>query len=190
MNQHQLFRKTEERTFFAHHMLLHAAEIQIAAAEGGEANRFNNCLSALVLISLAVEALANAVGSRVTDDWPAFESLAPHEKVELLATKLSIARDPGKEPWTTLQYLHGFRNDIAHPKPDPVLESRVLPAVGLAKTAFNKPLSRLEREITVGNAKRAFKAITDLKCQLTDAMPESARFGIYVDMWHGSTTPE
>ncbi|MBC5786374.1 hypothetical protein H8N03_25780 [Ramlibacter sp. USB13] len=189
MNQPQLFRRVEERTFFAHHMLLHAAEMEIGDAEASEVGRFNKCLAAMVMTALAVEGLVNAVGSRVAEDYPAFEHLRPLEKLDFLVRALEIVRDQANEPWTTLQFLGGFRNDIAHPKPELVVKESILPEVGLAKTAFDTPLSALEREITVGNVKRAFAAVRALKGLLTDAMPEHARFGIYGDMWHGSTSP-
>jgi hypothetical protein len=188
MNKPPLFRKTEERTFFAHHMLLHASSLAITDAEATELGRFNNCLSAMVMTALAVEALANAVGTRVVEDWPTFESLRPSEKIDLLVDLLSILRDETKEPWTTLRFLGGFRNDIAHPKPEEVTKEVLLPEIGLSKSAFEKPLSALEREITLGNAKRAYAAVHALKGLLTDALPPDARFGIYADMWHGSTT--
>ena len=188
MNQPQLFRKTEERTFFAHHMLLHAAQLEITDAEATERGRFNKCLAAMVMTALAVEGLANAVGSRVVGDWSVFERLRPHEKIDVLVERLNIQRDQAKEPWTTLQFLGGFRNDIAHPKPEAVVKECVLPEAGLAKTAFQTPLSVLEREITVGNAKRAYAAVRELKGLLTDALPAEDRFGIYADMWHGSTS--
>jgi hypothetical protein len=58
-----MFRKTEERPFFAHHMLLNVAELEIAAAESSELGRFNKCLTALVMSALAVEALAGPSSS-------------------------------------------------------------------------------------------------------------------------------
>jgi hypothetical protein len=189
MNKQLLFRKTEERTFFAHHMLLHASSLAIEDAEATELGRFNKCLSAMVMTALAVEALANAVGSKVVENWATFKRLRPSEKIELLTTKLNVPRDESKEPWTTLRYLGGFRNDIAHPKPDEVLKEVLLPEVGLAKTAFETPRSALEREITLGNARRVYSAVHALKGLLTDALPPDARCGIYVDMWHGSATP-
>jgi hypothetical protein len=182
-----LFRKTEERTFFAHHMLLHVAELEIAGAEASEVGHFNRCLTAMVMSALSVEALANAVGSRVAEDWPTFEAMRPHEKLDYLVEKLAIARDAAQEPWSTLHYLGGFRNDIAHPKPEEVTSNRLLPEAGLKKTAFDTPLSKLEREVTLGNAKRSYAAVHALKGLLTDALPTTKRFGIYADMWHGST---
>ncbi|MEO8158003.1 MAG: hypothetical protein ABI648_09420 [Betaproteobacteria bacterium] len=189
MNNSLLFQKTQERTFFAHHMLLHAAQVAIAEAEATERDRFDKCLAAMAMTALAVEGLANAVGSCVVGDWPTFERLRPHEKINLLIEKLHISRNTAEEPWTTLQFLGGFRNDIAHPKPEAVIKECVLPAIGLAKTAFHAPLSTLEREITVGNAKRVYAAVHELKGLFADALSAEARFGIYADMWHGCTTP-
>ena len=183
-----MFRKNEQREFFAHHMLLLAAECEIAEAGASECGHFNKCLAAMVMTALAVEALANAVGSRVVSDWSAFEPLRPLDKIERLVGQLSIVRDITKEPWTTLVFLGGFRNDIAHPKPEAVSKEYVLPEPGLTKTAFAAPSSTLEREITPGNARRVFAAVRDLKGILTDALPVEKRFGIYVDMWSGSTS--
>ena len=77
MNTDQRFRKTQARESFARHMLLHAAGRQLEEAEANEVGRFNKCLASMVLSSLAIEALGNAVGSRVASDWPAFERLSP-----------------------------------------------------------------------------------------------------------------
>ena len=145
-------------------------------------------MSPLFSASLAVEALVNAVGSRMVPDWRKFEGLRPHEKIDLLVIQLGVFRDATKEPWTTLQYLGGFRNDIAHPKPEEIVKESVLPQAGITKTTFDTPLSVLEREITLGNAKRTHAAVHKLKGLLTDALPAEARFGIYADMWHGSTS--
>lgn len=187
MSHPTMFRKTEERPFFAHHMLLNVAVLEIAAAESSELGRFNKCLTALVMSALAVEALANAVGSRVVPNWAEFEPLRPHEKLNALTSSLGVEANSADEPWTTLRYLGGFRNDIAHPKPEEVTKVRVLSQEGLDKTAFTTPLSKIERDITLGNAKRCLTAVRALKGLLTDALPEDKRFGIYVDMWHGST---
>ena len=101
--------------------------------------------------------------------------------------KLSIAREPSKEPWTTLQYLLRFRNDLAHPKPKAVVTETVRTETGLNKTMFRTPLSALEREITLGNARRVYGAVHALKGTLTDALPRELRFAIYTDMWSGNT---
>jgi hypothetical protein len=187
MNIPQLFRKTQEREFFAHHMLLHAAEREIEEAKASEVGRFNKCLAAMVLSALAIEALANAVGSRVSSDWTAFESLSPLAKLDSLAKELAIVYDPNTEPWSSITQLARFRNHIAHPKPELISEEKILPEVALGKTLFDSPQSQIERQITLGNAERAHKTVYTLKSILTVSLPEDKRFGIYVDMWSGST---
>lgn len=188
MNTLQRFRKTQEREFFAHHMLLHAAERAIEEAKASEVGRFNKCLAAMVLSALAIEALANAVGSRVDSDWAVFERLNPLEKLDSLAHELGFTCEAAtKEPWSSITQLARFRNDIAHPKPELVSEEKILPEVALGKTLFDSPQSQIERQITLGNAERAHKAVYALKAILTDSLPENKRFGIYADMWSGST---
>ena len=187
MSSLPMFRKSEQREFFAHHMLLHAAELEIEDAELNELGRFNKCLAAMVMTALAVEALLNAVGSRVVSDWSAFERLRPYEKLDILVGQLPIVRDETKEPWTTLAFLGRFRNDIAHPKSEIVATERVLPEVGLSKTAFTAPQSKLEQEITLGNTRRVYAAVHTLKGLFTDALPVKMRFGMYADMWSGDT---
>ena len=186
----QRFRKTEEREFFAHHMLLHAAALEIEQAEDTELGRFNKCLAAMTMTALAVEALVNAVGSRCGGNWAEFEKLRSHQKLDRLVTTLSISYDPTKEPWSTLIFLSGFRNDIAHAKPAVVVKEVLLPDVALKKTLFQAPLSALEREVTLGNARRVYAAVNLLKGKLTDALPAEMRFGIYADMWSGNTAAE
>jgi len=164
-------------------MLLHAADLQVLEAEASEDGRFNKCLAALVLTSLAIEALINAVGSRAAESWLAFEKLKLHEKIEYLVKELQVQRDTTKEPWTTVRFLTGFRNDIAHAKPQQLETSILLPEAAIAKLTFDPPRSTLEREITVGNARRAHTAVYALKGIFTYALPAEKQFGIYTDGW-------
>lgn len=187
MNKVQLFRKTQKRDFFAHHMLLHVADLEIKEAENSKTGRFNKCLASIVLSTLAIEALLNAVGSRIEPDWESFEKKNPTEKLNSLTENLSINYDSSTEPWSAILHLMRLRNDIAHPKPEPLSEEKILPEVGLKNEWFKFPRSKFERQITLGYAQRAYKAVSTLKQILHDHMPEDMRFGIYTDMWSGST---
>ena len=188
MNSQPLYRKTEKREFFAHHMLLHAASLSISEAEATQVGHFNKCLAAMTMTALAVEGLVNAVGSRVAIDWIEFEKLRPHEKIDALVSQLAIDLNANVNLWTTLRFLGKFRNQIAHPKPELIVKDSHLPESALNNTNFSTPQSKLEREITVGNARRVHDAVEQLKGVFTDAMPVDKRFGIYADMWSGSTS--
>jgi hypothetical protein len=187
MGKLKLLQQHQNREFFAHHMLLHAAELQLQSAKQSEVGCFNHCLAAMTMTSLAVEALVNAVGSRTVEDWRTFERLKPLEKIEQLQTKLGFPSEPTQTPWSTLRDLGDFRNDIAHAKPEAVNEMKRFAESDANKHLLDKPLSELERKITCGNANRYLKAVQKLKEILTDAMPAELRFGIYADAWSGST---
>jgi hypothetical protein len=180
-------KQTQEREYFAHHMLLQVATLELEAARASEHGRFNHCLVALTLSALAIEALANAVGSRAVDDWADFESASPYAKLRLLAERLGVAYHSAKEPWTTLRYLTRFRNAIAHAKPERILEEKVMHEAEYNAQLFRTPPSKVEREVTLGNASRCLNAVQSLKGLLTDAVPVERRFGLYGDMWSGST---
>lgn len=79
MNSTRIHRKSQNREFFAHHMLLHAAELQILEAEASESGRFNKFLAAMVMTALDIEAIANS------SDKQQFTRL-PHPKLALIAT--------------------------------------------------------------------------------------------------------
>lgn len=178
-------RLTQEREFFAHHMLLRAANMNLDEATKSALGRFDRCLATMVFSALAVEALANAVGCRVVSNRATFERLNPSEKVDTLIQSLNIRRDARKPPWPALRFLAGFRNDIAHPKPERIAKVRVLPESVFNTTFPDPPLSKLEREITLGNARRVLEAVQGLKGLLTDAMPAKKRFGIHADASSG-----
>ena len=178
-------KQVQNREFFGHHMLLHAAEIQIEIAKQSKEGRFNNCLASMTMTALAVEALVNAVGSRVAKDWEYFERLNPLEKLQALQRELQFTYEPAKKPWDTLHFLTGFRNDIVHAKPELVEEVKHFVEPAPNKILFRTPLSRLEQEITVGNASRSFEAVQFLKGILADALPVELRVGIYADAWFG-----
>jgi hypothetical protein len=178
-------KQRQEREFFAHHMLLHVAKLELDTAKASDVGHFNHCLVAMAFSAFAIEALANAIGSRTIDEWSDFESSSPMAKVRLLAERLNVPFDSQKAPWSTLRYLTKFRNALAHAKPEQILEERVMLEAEYEARKFRAPPSKMEREITLGNAQRCFDAVQQLKGLFTDALPVDKRFGIYADMWHG-----
>ena len=178
-------RQIREREFFAHHMLLRTAKSNLDQVTASTANHFDRCLVAMVFSALAVEALVNAVGSRVVSNWSIFERQRPPEKIDTLLQLLNLDRDARKSPWPALRSLARFRNDVAHPKPERMVKVGTLPENVFDTIFQHAPLSKLERKITFENARRALEAVQTLKSLLTDAMPASKRFGIYADSSSG-----
>ena len=181
-------KRTQERHFSAHNTLLHIAQIELEQAAPGNTGEFNHAFTAITFSALAVEALANAVGDRVVPEWKDYESASPYAKARLLAERLGIEYDKQHEPWPTIKWLCRFRNNVAHAKPEFVKREEIIPAATLDELRFDHPKSKLELEVTYENAKRAVKAVEDLKYMLTDRVGIDNRFGLPSDGWFTSTS--
>lgn len=179
---------TRTRTFSAHHMLIGAAR---AAAEDAEAKRPGwsySELTAITLCGLAIEAICNAIGERTISDWKDFESAGPNAKLRLLCERLKVKYDRHAEPWSSARWLCKQRNAIAHAKPQLVEEEHIWTREEYDKQRTDSPISDLEREITLGNAKRALRTAEDVLGQLCEAIPAEERFGLFSDSWEGSAS--
>jgi len=181
---------SRERRFSAHHMLLGAARMSLEDAKSKRPGWFYAELAALTLSGLAVEAICNAVGERVFfPDWKDFESASAIAKLRLICNKLDVPFNRNREPWSTALWLAKFRNEIAHAKPQWVKESYVWTREEYDRKQAEEPKSELEEKITLVNAKRVVKHITEIKDLLCLRVPIDDAAGLYSDEWSGSAGP-
>ena len=170
-------------------MLMNAAYLHLEAASSSELSRFNNALAALTLAALAIEALANSIGDRIVQDWKDFETLSPLGKIRFLSERLAVQFDKQQEPWATIHWLGVFRNRIAHAKPEEILDVQSVTQEQVDRDLFSVPHSKLERDITLGNAVRAVDAVYEVKRRLCEKLTDEQAFGIAADMWSDGTAP-
>ena len=88
-----------ERFYSAHHVLLRIAKDNLSKAETKARGWSDWQFTAITLSSLAIEAICNAVGEKVIDNWSDFESCSPIAKARLICEHLDIDYDVSKEPW-------------------------------------------------------------------------------------------
>lgn len=179
---------TRKRRFSAHHMLIGAARLAVEDAESRRPGWAYDELTAVTLSGLAIEALCNAVGEAILKDWGDFEGCSPNAKLRLLCEHLKVPYDKTKEPWSSARWLIGLRNKIAHAKPQIVEEEHNWTRQEYDKRRTEEPKSALEREITLGNAKRALKSAEDILLKLCEVIPDEYSFGLYSDGWEGSAS--
>jgi hypothetical protein len=181
-------RRTKERTFVPHHMLLLAARRARDSATS-TSGYFDGALTAMTLSALAFEAMCNSIGFRElpTDEYAIFEWTSPIDKLALLTDRLGVRMDPQAEPWSSARWLIGFRNDIAHAKPVDIKFERMMNEREHENTTFDRPESELEKEITVGNAKRAIRTVETILDLLVDRMEPERTLGLRVEGWGGSS---
>lgn len=172
---------TKERSYAPHHTFLGAARVSLELAKSRQPGWHYHEFTAIVMSALSIEALANAVGAHVMSDWKDFESSSPWAKLRLLCEQLDIEFNRASEPWRTAKWLCGFRNKAAHAKPEDLLEVKEIPDHASDQERQTWPKSALERDITTGNASRAYEAIQKIKLILFNAMPADKRTSIYSD---------
>ena len=187
MNQPRKLKRTQERTFSAHHMLIRAASRANDAAAKKGAGWGLDVLATMTFSALAIEALCNSIGKCVVSDWKDFESASPNAKVRLLAHKLGVAYSKDAEPWSRARWLVTFRNLVAHAKLELVAEELLLTQEEHDKRLFDKPKSKLEKLLTFGNSSRALRAAEQLKDILVKKLSVEQKWGLAVDGWSGST---
>jgi hypothetical protein len=174
-------RVSMDRPFSAHNLLIHNAALNLKAREASTAGRVHTELAVLVMSALAIEALCNAVGPRIIEDWD--DALSPLSKLQVICSALDIAYDEAIEPWSTLRWLCAFRNDIAHAKPESVVIDKTCGPEQADALRNAMPLSKLEKQVTLGNARRAHRAISAARNIFSSALPVEDRMGIGVDGW-------
>ncbi|MFN9029615.1 MAG: hypothetical protein ACK54C_02215 [Betaproteobacteria bacterium] len=186
--QHVVFTRKEERKFSAHHMLLRAARHALADAESERPGWLYDVLAAMTFSALTIEALCNSIGREVIHAWQRdSEACSPMTKVRILREQLGIPYDDTAAPWSDARALIRFRNDIAHAKPELIKNAETSSEPRVAPLGY-KPLSKIEKGLAIGQARRAVTTAEAIKDALFDKLPVDETMSIVVDGWHQPTT--
>jgi len=105
-------------------LLLRGAEHHVRNAKQKRAGSYYDCLAAIVLSALSIEAIGNSYGKVLILDWrdqiakltTSRGGVSPLRKLQLVAERCRIKPDFENRPWRTIQKLAHFRNLIAHAK--------------------------------------------------------------------------
>jgi len=190
MSKDKEYIQEQERHFSAHHILLGSAHMALEHAREEQPGWFYSELIAITMCSLALEALANAFGERFVDTWKHFENSSPVAKIRVVCSSLEIVPNFNEEPWSSIPWLIKFRNKVAHAKPELVKEKTLL-----TKEEYDNrhkttgPKSKLESDVTLPNAERAYAALVKLKDILCKKIPEDKLEGLFADGWSGEIRP-
>jgi hypothetical protein len=180
-------RRKQERHYSAHNTFIRIARLELDKAKPKAPGWFNSAFITITFSALAIEALCNAVGDRIIPNWNNYERESPLKKVELLANHLNLGFSLNKEPWRTINWLSKLRNDLAHPKPERVVTDKIIVANEKNIDRVDAPDSKLEKEITVGKAGSAYRAVEELKIAFCENIPPEDSFGLFSDGWATST---
>ena len=107
-----------QRELRIHAELWHTADFLLEAGQlrpDGAAHQFR---ASLVFRAFYLEAFLNWLGPKLISHWRYLERLSPREKLDLLADQIQLKPDYGTRPWQVVKDIFGFRNTIAHGKPE------------------------------------------------------------------------
>ncbi|MBN3761042.1 hypothetical protein [Burkholderia sp. Ac-20365] len=96
----------------AHH---HVTTIREKIEAGRQDGIKLDCMSALIAMAFAVEALINYVGAEKIPAWN--ERSSYPDKLRILRRKINLSTEASAQPWLTLTTLKQVRNQLAHGKP-------------------------------------------------------------------------
>jgi hypothetical protein len=175
--------QVRERYYSAHNTFLHIAALELEVAKQGVVGEFNHALTSIMMSALAIEAMANAIGERALDDWADFESSSPYAKVRLIAERYSLKASAQSEPWGTVKWLCRLRNRLAHAKPEKIRETTEVSQADCNNRDIRPPQSKLEKEISEENARRALEGVELMKHTICDVLPVEMKLGLVSDAW-------
>lgn len=177
----------KQRKFSLHHDLIGSARQALEKAESKKPGSYYYQLMCITMSSIAVEAMTNAFGHALVDNWEYHDRAPTLSKIVTVGNSLGLTVNFQEKPWSDVKWLHGLRNKIAHAKPENVEEIQSIPPKKILGD-FSRPKSKLEKEITLGHAKRALAATVQLKDILSDRLNfESEKSeGLFNDSWYSS----
>ncbi len=177
-----------KRHYAPHHLLFGAADTALEDAESDRPGGAHYITMAITFSALALEALANSFGECLLDSWPEVERKSTVEKFMAIAEALAIPIDLNSEPWSTAIWLARLRNDIVHAQPEHIHLQRSIPYAAYEKRHRACPKAELEKQLTIGNARRAVKQARKVKYTLAQALPDDRLEGLLADGWSANYT--
>jgi hypothetical protein len=111
-------RVKRQRDVRTHAELWHTSNCLLDAGQLEPKGSVHQFRASLVFRAFALEAFLNWQGQQLLPHWKDLEHLKPKEKLDLLADLIGVERNYGSRPWQIVKDLFGFRNDIAHGKPE------------------------------------------------------------------------
>jgi hypothetical protein len=182
-------RVQRERNYYPHHVLISAASTALEDARQERTGYFNYELMCITFCALALEAMGNAFGEKFIQRWSDFESATPVAKLRLVCEHSKITLDFESEPWSAVLWLVKFRNGVAHAKPMLLKEDHTVPRDDYNKVLFEQPQSKLEGQVTLQNAERAFNCVTNILETFCTKIPLGKMGNLLADGWIGGASP-
>lgn len=154
---------TKEREVRVHAELWYTANFLLEAGQRELEGATHQFRASLVFRAFALEAFLNWIGKQLIPHWEYLERLSPRQKLDLLLDLVSVQPNFGERPWQIIKELFGFRNDIAHGKPENIRSEAEEKVDGLLDSKLGEFIrTDWEKFCTEANAVRAMEDVLEI----------------------------
>jgi len=175
------------RDYHPYHQLLGAAQMALESAEEEDPGYYYHQMIAITFSALAFESIVNSFGNHFIKNWNDFESARPKAKLRIVCDHFNIDPNFEEDPWSCVTWLMGFRNNIAHAKPEFIKFDKDMTETQFEKIKYEPPKSKIEKTISLPSAQRAVKSIEMIKEIFCDQLSENDWGNLLGDGFHGSS---
>jgi hypothetical protein len=113
--------KTRDVRMYAE--MWHTSEVLLMNGKENAKGCTHQFRASLVFTAFTLEAYLNHIGKKLFKCWDDLDRLRPKEKLNVVADRIGLQVDYGRQPWQIVQDLFGFRNKIAHGRSEELSES-------------------------------------------------------------------
>lgn len=179
-------RVQKERHYTAHHAFHDIAYTALKNAEMPKNQQRHQPLVCMIFCGLTLEAVANAFGERLVENWDDFENASPIVKLRTIFSTIGVSWNGKQEPFATVIWLVRFRNKVAHAKPESIRTDAMMTDLEFRARQYDPPVSKLESHVSLENAQRAMKQVHALMRLLIDNTPPEKWHGLVADGYTAS----
>lgn len=176
----------KECDYRPHAEFFHAVGVHLQHVKDQHHGYFYSTLSAIMLSAFTVEAYLNYVGPLVEPDWEDFDKASPLAKLRHVAAVLRLTLDNSSRPMQTIIELFKFRNRVAHPRSDRVVEEYENTDDEYLKDFYSEPRPKWFAFATEANARRCFEDVEQLVEEINTKLPKPEISPLSSKGWSGS----
>jgi hypothetical protein len=192
LKQNQIVKDRESKP---HLLLIGAAHTGLEDAETKELGRTHYEIMAIIFSALALEAFTNTFCKKFSVNWSGKRNRKQRNqnrkqkcskllvKLKVICERLKIEADfENQEPWSFVQWLIDFRDDVAHANLQPIEFREVIAAEDCDFwRVHNPPLSEIEKRINLENARRSVKIVDEIFDIIYQKLTLKERASVFFD---------
>ena len=190
----------KDRESKPHLLLMDAARTGLEDAETKELGRIHYELMAIFFSALALEAFANTFCKKFSVNWNCKQTGKQNKKrkrsklpvkLKAICGRLKIEADfESHEPWSFVQWLVDFRDEIAHANLQSIEFREIITAEECDFwRVHNPPPSDIERRINLENARRSVKNVDEILDVIYQKLTLEERASVFFDGHSGVVSP-